>query len=121
MFLHDRQLPPVMQRLEQYSHNLLKISELDSETLLKYGGQPIVSQLQQLPKTQHAPSSMKIDVPYTTPYLMVVVITGQLQEYHDDGDGGTNQVTCDFDRTFLMIPFGAGCVIINDMFHVTSR
>lgn len=92
----------------------------DSEALFYFGNQQIVNKLNQLPKTQHAASTMKIDVPYTTSNMMMVVISGEVKEYIND-ISIVHQALCRFNRTFIIIPFGTGCVIINDMFQVTEE
>lgn len=100
------------------SRNLLRIRD-DGESktkLLHVGGQAIVDALAAMPRTKHAPSLMKIDVPfYYQQNFFVVVVNGVFKEFTK------KQVhTRAFGRTFLIVPQGQGFVIINDILVITN-
>ncbi|XP_015791781.1 nuclear RNA export factor 1 [Tetranychus urticae] len=114
----DNKINTFTQSMIAGSRNLLRIREEgEAKTeLLHVGGSAIVEALMSMPRTKHAPSLMKIDVPfYFQQNFFVVVVNGVFKEFTK------KQVhTRAFGRTFIIVPQGQGFVIINDILVITN-
>lgn len=100
------------------SRNLLKVYNYESRRdKLKVGRVNIVSCLNQLPQTQHDPTSFCVDVPLVTPTMMCFSVFGIFRIVQK------NMVLPplkSFTRTFVVVPQGSGFCIINETLCITG-
>jgi len=98
------------------SRNLIRVaSEARKIKLLHKGRLPIVSFLTLLPKTQHDPTTFTLDLPFTSPTLMIFTVCGMFKER----DTKTKAIR-HFNRCFIVAPRGSGFCIINETLFVSN-
>jgi nuclear RNA export factor len=97
------------------SRNFLRIPEYRANKLLNKGRLPVVSFLTKLPKTTHDPTTFTLDLPFTSPTLMMFTVTGIFKER-----GEKESKVRHFSRCFLVSPRGSGFVIINETLYITD-
>lgn len=104
----------------QESRNLFKVSDYPRrKKQLRMGKESIVQYLVQLPKTQHDLSSFTVDLIKFTPELLNLTVCGIFRE-PNASDIETTWPVRYFSRTFLIVPFGQGFCIVNDLFAITN-
>ncbi|XP_067011761.2 nuclear RNA export factor 1 [Anabrus simplex] len=106
-------------RLNAYlpdSRNIMRIKDAQRRLkLLHQGKLTIVSALSQFPKTKHDLASFAVDLPIFNPQLMIVSLTGMFMET----DVPKTPVRS-FSRVFVIVPWGTGFCITNDMLLITN-
>lgn len=85
--------------------------------LLHQGRINILEYLKNFAKTQHDPASFVVDVAFVEPTLMIFNVNGVFREKRPDGGFLSNLRS--FQRTFTVIPQGAGLAIVNDGWFIT--
>ncbi|XP_074662388.1 nuclear RNA export factor 1-like isoform X2 [Tubulanus polymorphus] len=95
------------------SRNLLKITDgARRQKSLRIGKLNVVALMCQLPKTQHDPNTINVDVSVVTSTMMVFTITGVFKETENP-----DRIRA-FSRTFVTVPQGSGIVIINEQLSI---
>jgi len=98
------------------SRNLVRVaSEVRKIKLLRRGRLPIVSFLTGLPKTQHDPTTFTLDLPFTSPTLMIFTVTGMFKEKETK-----SKAIRHFNRCFIVVPRGSGFCIINETLYICN-
>lgn len=95
------------------SRNVLRVSLERATSLLRCGKLSVVGALARLPASQHDTSSFSVDVPLANERLMQAVVTGVFREREEK-----HQPIRAFSRSFILVPFGAGLCIVNDMLQI---
>lgn len=107
-----------VREFQRESRNLLKLYHYEARReKLKVGRVNIVSCLNQMPQTQHDPSSFTVDVPLVTPTMMCFAVFGVLRVVHKDV---VLPPLKSFTRTFVVVPQGAGFSIVNETLCITG-
>ncbi|GAB6024955.1 Nuclear RNA export factor [Chamberlinius hualienensis] len=95
----------------QHSRNMLKVPDQDRRKKLIYKGVPdIISCLMRLPKTQHDPSTVFLDVVACTSSFLSVTISGLFKELETSGN--KSELCRAFSRSCIIVPYGSGCVLV---------
>jgi len=96
------------------SRNFIRVAtEHRKIKLLHKGRLSIVSFLANLPKTQHDPTTFTLDLPFTSPTLMIFTVSGMFREK------GTKKQVKHFNRCFIVVPRGSGFCIINETLSIS--
>jgi len=99
------------------SRNLKRVDyEKKRHDLLRRGKLQVVAFLSKLPKTEHDLSSFTLDVPFTSPSLMIFTVTGLFRERETK----LKESVRHFNRCFIVVPQGGGFVIINETLFVST-
>lgn len=102
---------------DDINRNLYQYADDGSRTkTLQEGRLEILALLTKLPKTQHDPSSFKIDLTFFSPSLLVLSITGLFKELNGENDPPVRA----FFRTMIIVPAGSGLCIRNDEICIVS-
>lgn len=112
----DHNSPNFTDKLIKDSRNLKRVKhdEHASKTL-KCGRAEVINHLCSLPRTKHELDSFVVDVPMHNHLFAQVIINGVLREL-----GRTPSATRAFQRTFIIVPFGQGFVVLNDALLFTN-
>lgn len=97
------------------SRNLLRTARERQATLLRSGKLEVLGALARLPKTRHDSNSMTVDVPVANERLMQITVSGVLKEREE-----RHSPIRAFTRVFVIVPFGGGFCVINEMLSVTT-
>ncbi|XP_011863446.1 PREDICTED: nuclear RNA export factor 1-like [Vollenhovia emeryi] len=95
------------------NRNLFRINDSNRrQKLLKQGRLPVVSFISEMPKTRHLLNTFTMDITLATQAMMFITITGYFQELDKD------EPIRYFNRTFIIVPEGAGYCIRNEQLHI---
>ncbi|XP_032683764.1 nuclear RNA export factor 1-like [Odontomachus brunneus] len=98
------------------NRNLFRVNDTSKRMkLLKTGKLPVVSFLSEMPQTKHLLDSFTMDITLPTPTMMFVTLTGYFQEVNSK-----EEPIRYFNRTFIIIPEGAGYCICNEQLHISQ-
>ncbi|XP_014209248.1 nuclear RNA export factor 1 [Copidosoma floridanum] len=98
------------------TRNLLKVLDTPRRRkLLKQGRLPVVSFISEMPRTKHDLNSFTMDLSVFSEKMMFVTVTGLFQEYHNN-----DKLLRYFNRTFVIVPEGAGFCISNEQLHISN-
>jgi len=103
------------------SRNLKRMSHMDPDKIFKkskVGNLGVVSVLETLPKTKHDIFTFKMDLTLSLPTMLSFVLHGVFKEKDDRFTD--KEVTRSFSRSFVIVPQGAGMVIVNDMLMLSN-
>ncbi|XP_077293168.1 nuclear RNA export factor small bristles isoform X2 [Arctopsyche grandis] len=108
-----------------HSRNLLRTQDRDVRNRhLKIGRLQVVSFLNDLPKTQHDPLSFTVDLTVFTPTMLMLTINGVFKETTIPTSSTSNRQWLppirSFHKTLVIVPFGGGFCIKNDILYVTN-
>jgi len=107
----------IMKQYIEQSRNFIRVAtEHRKLKLLHKGRLSIVSFLADLPKTNHDPTTFTLDLPFTSPTLMIFTVTGIFKER----DTKTTSEPKHFNRCFIVVPRGSGFCIINETLVITN-
>ncbi|OXU19868.1 hypothetical protein TSAR_011956 [Trichomalopsis sarcophagae] len=98
------------------SRNLKRVSDGRlRRKLLKMGRLPVVSFISEMPRTKHDLGSFTMDLSLVTDGMMLITVTGLFQEFQTKENKDQLRY---FNRTFIIVPEGAGFCISNEQLHI---
>lgn len=98
------------------SRNLLRIRDQNSvRRLLKRGKLAVVTAISEFPRTRHDTDSFTMDVSFCSKSMMMVTVSGLFKE-SNDFDAPFRY----FNRTLIIVPEGAGFVILNEQLCISN-
>jgi len=125
--VYNKAIPTKQPNLEpylrsQHSRNLKYNNWKDEQPAVKTEPLNIVAFLNNLPKTEHDPSSLTIDTGFVSPALLTFVVTGIFRELPSSrsSQAPSHSLIRSFARSFVTIPVGTGMQIINDQLSITN-
>ncbi|XP_054261590.1 nuclear RNA export factor 1-like [Macrosteles quadrilineatus] len=96
------------------SRNLMVVQNNEKrKRLLRRGKANIIAYLTTLPRTEHDPTSLVVDCSIFTPTIMMMSVSGVFREVEQ------KKPLRSFQRSFVIVPVGAGFCIINEVLHVS--
>jgi len=96
------------------NRNLMVVHNSEKrKRMLRRGKANIIAYLTTLPRTEHDPTSLVVDCSIFTPTIMMMSVSGVFREV------GTKKPLRSFQRSFVIVPVGAGFCIINELLHIS--